>query len=241
MHNPTYPYFMAHPFWHTLRICPESNTTERVAKMDSAGRRFFVTEAVKGFYPISYASLLAFKRFSDLTESPEAKAIAHEIYLVEKGEKPLIHGSEMTGVRHCDQLKMMFESLLDEQMDISEPDVFEILNKADIENADLTKSLAICDLIENTAPFVIHFYQDFLVQCQSAMRIPSEKLKRSYLDEHNLTEGDACEEQHIEMLGKMKSSYQHLLESDAYKQEQNNFIRLVEQHFEAHQHSMAAL
>lgn len=64
--------------------------------------------------------------------------------------------------------------------------------------------MAICDIIENTAPYVIHFYQDFLVQCQLAMGVSSEHLKRNYLDEHNLTEGDACEAQHIDMINRMK-------------------------------------
>ena len=63
-------------------------------------------------------ALLGFKRFSDLAENPESKAIAHEIYLVEKGEKPLIEGAEMTGVLHCDQMKMMFESLLGDELPI---------------------------------------------------------------------------------------------------------------------------
>lgn len=120
-----------------------------------------MAEAVKGFYPVSYASLLAFKRFADLAENPESKAIAHEIYLVEKGEKPLIEGSDMTGVLHCNQMKMMFESLLGDELPIAEPEGFEVLKKADIPNASIVKSMAICDLIENTAPLSSIFTRIF--------------------------------------------------------------------------------
>ncbi|MFN0037379.1 MAG: hypothetical protein ACKVUS_20155 [Saprospiraceae bacterium] len=236
-----HPYFMAHPFWDSLRIHPQSKTFEVLKKLDPTTRRALVSEAVKGFYPVSYASLLAFKRFADLAENPESKAIAHEIYLVEKGEKPLIEGSDMTGVLHCNQMKMMFESLLGEALDIAEPEEFEVLKKADISNSSIVKSMAICDLIENTAPFVIHFYQDFLIQCQLAMGVPSECLNRNYLDEHNLTEGDSCEDQHIEMLGKMKGNYQELEKSAAYRQEKEEFIALVSVHFEQHRQNMAAI
>ncbi len=236
-----HPYFMAHPFWDSLRIHPNSKTFNALQKLDAPARRALIEEAVKGFYPVSYASLLAFKRFSDLAENPESKAIAHEIYLVEKGEKPLIEGSDMTGVLHCDQMKMMFESLLGETLQIAEPEHFEVLQKADIPQSSIVKSMAICDLIENTAPFVIHFYQDFLIQCQLAIGVPSEQLNRNYLDEHNLTEGDSCEDQHIEMLGKMKGNYRDLEQSEAYQQEKEGFIALVSAHFEQHRQKMAAI
>jgi len=233
-----HPYFMAHPFWDSLRIHPQSKTFDALKKLDTAARQAFIAEAVKGFYPVSYASLLAFKRFSDLAENPESKAIAHEIYLVEKGEKPLIEGSEMTGVLHCDQMKMMFESLLGDELPIEAPEHFEVLQQADIPHASIVKSMAICDLIENTAPFVIHFYQDFLIQCQLAFGVPSELLNRNYLDEHNLTEGDTCEDQHIEMLGKMKGNYRALEHSNDYEQEKAAFITLVSAHFEQHRRKM---
>jgi hypothetical protein len=236
-----HPYFMAHPFWDSLRLHPGSRTFEALKNLDYSGRRDLVAEAVKGFYPVSYASLLSFKRFSDLAENPESKAIAHEIYSVEKGEMPLIEGSSMTGVLHCDQMKMMFESLLGEALHITAPEHFEVLKKADIPNASIVKSMAICDLIENTAPFVIHFYQDFLIQCQLAMGVPSEQLNRNYLDEHNLTEGDSCEDQHIEMLGKMKGNYRELEQSEAYEQEKAGFMALVSAHFERHRQNMAVI
>ena len=236
-----HPYFMAHPFWDALRIHPQSQTFVALKKLEQPARKALVAEAVKGFYPVSYASLQAFKRFSELAENPESKAIAHEIYRVEKGELPLIEGSGMTGILHCDQMKMMFESLLGETLQIAEPEHFEVLKKADIPNSSIVKSMAICDLIENTAPFVIHFYQDFLIQCQLAMGVPSERLNRNYLDEHNLTEGDSCEDQHIEMLDKMKGNYLELEHSDAYAREKSGFIGLVSAHFECHRQNMAAI
>jgi hypothetical protein len=96
-------------------------------------------------------------------------------------------------------------------------------------------------LIENTAPYVIHFYQDFLIQCQLALCVPSESVRRDYLDEHNLTEGDACEAQHIDMLDRMKAHYRHLEDSDAYKEEKTTFARLVSAHFEQHREGMSAI
>jgi hypothetical protein len=241
MSHSNYPHFMSHPFWNALRIHPHSDMFNSLKKLDNKQRSRLIAEAVKGFYPISYASLQSFKRFSDLAENPESKAIAYEIYLVEKGDKPLIEGSELTGVNHCDQLKIMFESLLENELAIEKPESFEVLQKADIPNAPLVKAMAICDLIENTAPFVIHFYQDFLIQCQLAFGVPSERLKRSYLDEHNLTEGDACEDQHIEMLSKMKGNYADLEYSAAYKSAQIEFVALVSKHFDQQQQQMTRI
>ena len=92
--------------------------------------------------------------------------------------------------------------------------------------------MVICDLIESTAPYVIHFYQDFLIQCQVALGVSSEHLERSYLDEHNLTEGDACEDQHIAMLAKMKGNYSSKANSKEYVKEQSAFISQVNLHFD---------
>jgi hypothetical protein len=228
----TYPYFMSHPFWDALRIHAHADTVQTLQQLTHPALSDYITAAVRGFYPISYASLQAFRRFSELAEDAEAKAIAREIYLVEKGDKPLVPGSPLTGVPHCDQLKMMFESLLDSPLDITEPTAFAVLQQADIDSASLVKAMAICDMIEHTAPYVIHFYQDFLLQCQIALMVPSERIQRTYLDEHNLTEGDACEDQHIEMLDKMKGAYRHLAQTPEYAAEQAAFSQLVEAHFE---------
>jgi hypothetical protein len=237
-----YPAFMNHPFWNLLRIdASNQDLSDGLRKLSPAETHTLVTEAVQGFYPISYASLLSFKRFSELADNPESKAIAHEIYMVESGERPLVEGAPLTGVRHCDQLKIMFESLLKQSLPISEPETYAVIKQANITNADIIKSMAICDLIESTAPYVIHFYQDFLIQCQIALRIPSEQLERSYLDEHNLTEGDACEDQHIAMLAKMKGNYASGVNSTAYATAQAAFIALVEQHFDKSYHKMQAL
>ena len=228
----SYPAFMNHPLWDVIRIARNSNLIGQLRKMNLNRLVSYITVAVSAFYPISYASLLAFRRFSTLSDDPEVKAIANEIYLVECGERPIIRGSEYTGIKHCEQLKIMFESLFSNiNFDIPSPENFEVLRKADIENADLVKSLAICDLIETTAPFVIHFYQDFLIQCQLALGRSSEFVKRNYLDEHNLTEGDTCELQHIEMLGRMKLNYSDVISSTAYNTHQRIFVNLVSQHF----------
>lgn len=237
----SYPYFMSHPFWELLRIRTQSATFDALKNLGRERRYALVREAVQGFYPVSYASLLAFKRFSDLADHPDSKAIAYEIYMVEKGDRPLIEGSAMTGVLHCDQLKMMFESVIGESLSIDRPETFGVLQENDIPNASLLKAMAICDLIENTAPFVIHFYQDFLIQCQLALCIPSESVQRNYLDEHNLTEGDACEEQHIDMLDRMKAHYRHLSDSEDYESEKTQFIRSVNAHFERHRKGMLSI
>jgi len=230
----TYPYFMEHSFWKTLRIGGNSQIIKSLIQLGPSARKLLITEAIKGFYPISYASMLSFKRFSDVADDPESKAIAYMIYEVEKGDRPLIEGSEMTGILHCDQLKMMFESLINETIEMPSPESFDVLKKAKISDANIVKSMAICDIIENTAPYVIHFYQDFLIQCQVAFDVSSENVKRGYLDEHNLTEGDSCSEQHIEMLDKMKGKYQELEVSEEYEFEKNNFIELVNDHFSDH-------
>lgn len=227
-----YPQFMKHPFWDHLRLHSASTTFSQLVRLEESERKHVVCAAVEGFYPISYASLQAFRRFSEIAPDAVSKEIAREIYLVEKGDKPLIKGSEMTGVLHCDQLKIMFESLVEAQLPIERPETFWVLHRADIPNASLTKTMAICDTIENTAPYVIHFYQDFLIQCQLAMGISSEYLKRTYLDEHNLTEGDSCEDQHIEMINRMKGQCAHLTNTPEYETEQRRFSLLVEAHFE---------
>lgn len=237
----SYPYFMSHPFWDFLRIHPQQGLFQALKKLSRTQQHALVKEAVQGFYPVSYASLLAFKRFSDVAEHPDSKQIAREIYLVEKGEKPLIAGSDMTSVLHCDQLKILFESVIGESLAINRPEDFEVLRETDIPNASLLKAMAICDLIENTAPYVIHFYQDFLIQCQLALSVPSEAVRRNYLDEHNLTEGDSCEEQHIEMLDRMKAHYRHLCDSEDYEKEKASFISLVNAHFERHKNNIAEI
>lgn len=236
--NEHYPYFMRHAFWRLLRIGTGSPLGEKLPLLDDDARRTVIAEAVKGFYPVSYASLLAFRRFSELADHPEARAIAREIYAVESGSKPLIQGSAFTGVRHCDQLKIMFESLLGRALPVDDPEAFEVLAVSDISRASLPKAMAICEVIEQTAPFVIHFYQDFLVQCQVALDIPSEKVQRNYLDEHNLTEGDACEAQHIDMLGRMMAPYAEVQHSPAYGEEKAQFIRVVSNHFEQHRQNI---
>jgi hypothetical protein len=185
--------------------------------------------------------LQAFKRYAELAPDDTSKAIAWEIYLVEKGDKPLIPGSDMTGIRHCDQLKRLFESLIGEELPIESPEEFAVLQAADIPHASLTKAMAICDIIENTAPYVIHFYQDFLVQCQLAMGVSSEHLKRNYLDEHNLTEGDACEAQHIDMINRMKGQCAALTCTPEYATAQADFNSLAEAHFEAGRLEIEAL
>lgn len=239
--NESYPYFMSHPFWRLLRIGTGSPVGEKLRLLDDEARGRVIAEAVKGFYPVSYASLLAFRRFSELADHPEAKAIAFEIHAVESGNKPLIEGSAFTGVRHCDQLKIMFESLLGRPLPVDDPETFEVLTVSDISQASLPKAMAICEVIEHTAPFVIHFYQDFLVQCQVAMDIPSEKVQRNYLDEHNLTEGDACEAQHIDMLGRMMAPYADVQESPAFREEKARFIHVVCDHFEHHRQAILAV
>lgn len=143
-----YPYFMSHPFWNILRIGGGNNISQILLKLNADQRKSFITEAIKGFYPVSYASLLSFKRFGDLAEDPESKEIAYMIYEVEKGDNPLIKGSEMTGILHCDQLKMMFESLIGEDIHINSPETFDVLQNAKIEDASIVKSMAICDTIK---------------------------------------------------------------------------------------------
>ncbi len=228
-----YPLFMNHPFWDFFRIGTNPDKYELLKGLKTEERYELLKAAVGGFYPVSYMSLLSFKKFSELTQYKDSREIAERIYLTEKGDLPLIAGSEFEGIKHCDQLKIMFESLLNMKFELPPPENYDLVKAVDIEHATLTKSMAICDIIENTAPYVIHFYQDLLVQCQVAFNISSEGIKRTYLDEHNLTEGAACEEQHIEMVTKMKLRYAELENSEEYATAGKDFCLEVNNHFDA--------
>ena len=110
--------------------------------------------------------------------------------------------------------------------------MFSIIPKVGFDSLSLTGALAVSEVIERTAPGVIHAYADFVSKWQVMFQRPTQKLNRIYLDEHNLTEGKDHGAQHICLVDELMQPYQAELKSLAYQDEQNRFNCLCMDHFE---------
>lgn len=241
MINSNYPFFMNHPFWKYFRIGGNMDFINRLQRANDDARHQILHTAVSGFYPISYLSMISFQQCSLLAQIPTTRNIAYDIFQIESGNRPLIEGSLYYGMRHCDQLKMMFESILGRNLELEKAEKFHIIEELEIHNASLIKILAICEIIEKTAPFVIYFYQDLLIQCQVAWNISSELVKRNYLDEHNLTEGDSTPGQHIGMVNEMLNPYINSKTRVEFEQARIEFLKKTSDHFDLFERNLAAL
>lgn len=227
---------MDHPFWRDVLAFPDRGVTSVIADAPDWSvekQQRFLTLVVSGFYPISYCSALAFLRVADLSQDAETQRIAQLIGEIELGKHPLVPGAKHTDVRHCDQLKHLIASLLDGfVIDLPSPAQFPVVVATDFDTLTLPEALAICEVIETTAPSVIHHYADFVAAWQGTFRRPTRLLDRAYLDEHNLTEGESTEEQHICMLGRMMAPYAAECTSVAYADAQALFHARCTQHLE---------
>jgi hypothetical protein len=225
---------MDHPFWTEVLSIPVTGQNLWINKLKSESFKTqsrFLQLIVEGFYPISFASLLSFKRVSEISKYPETVKIARNFYDIESGIFPIIPDSPNKNLPHCDQLKLMIQSLArDLKFNISEPETFAIHQKLQIADAKLVKALAFCECIENTAPQVISFYQDFMAQWQCTMNVSSKFINRIYLDEHGLTEGSDSEHQHIQMVSKMMMPYNDLVTSQEYSDSKRTFHALCIEH-----------
>ena len=219
--------FMQHPYWRNVLGMPVQGKNDIIIKMTQAStprQTAFLTLVVEGFYPISYSSPLSFYRVSELSHSEKTRFIANNIYEVELGKHPFIKGGKSQNVLHCEQLKHTIASLVEGlEITLPRPDAFPLAEKINIPESDLCTSLAICEVIEHTAPDVINYMQDFVLQWQYLTNRPSNKINRTYLDEHNLTEGNESADQHIGMVDNMLRPHADLVNSAAYAKANFNF------------------
>jgi hypothetical protein len=213
--------FINHPYWENVLAIQDRNQSQiihRAVTLPVEKKKEFLTLVASGFYPISYSSPLGFSRVAELTNDVQAKEIATNIYEVELGKHPFIKGNWNLDVLHCDQYKLTLASLMDGcEIELPHPSEFSVNRKLDIKNASATLALAVCDVIEHTAPAIIQYVQDFVVQWQYLTSRKSSLVNRTWLDEHNLSEGDTAEDQHIGLIEKMMKPFGSIVESKEYE------------------------
>jgi hypothetical protein len=213
--------FINHPYWENVLAIRENNQSSVIhhaITLPFEKKQEFLTLVASGFYPISYSSPMGFSRVAELADDSQAKEIAMHIYEVEHGKHPFIKGNWNQDVLHCDQFKLTLASLLDGcEIELPHPAEFTVNKKLDIQNASATLALAVCDVIEHTAPAIIQYVQDFVVQWQYLTSRKSSLVNRTWLDEHELTEGDMADDQHIGLIEKMKKPFGRIVESKEYE------------------------
>ncbi len=229
--------FIAHPYWQkvlSIKIADRENHPVNLAvSLPAEKQAEFLTAIASGFYPISYSSPMGFKRVAELTEYSEVREIATNIYEVELGLHPFIKGNWNTNILHCDQFKLTIASLIKNlKITLPRPDDFTINRKLDLRHADMVLALAVCDVIEHTAPAIINFVQDFVAQWQYLTGKPSSEINRTWLDEHNLTEGDATEDQHVGMIERMMKPYAEIVNSVAYMEAKSHYNQRCMEHLD---------
>jgi hypothetical protein len=210
--------FINHPYWENVLAIP-SRVIHRAVQLPVGKQKEFLALVASGFYPISYSSPLGFGRVAELTDATQAKEIANLIYEVELGKHPFIKGNWNTDVLHCDQFKLTIESLIDDcEITLISPSEFAVNRNLDIQNSSVTLALAVCDVIEHTAPAIIQYVQDFVVQWQYLTSRKSVRVNRTWLDEHDLSEGDTADDQHIGLIEKMMKPYEAIVSAPEYEE-----------------------
>jgi len=220
--------FMNHPFWTQLMSIQND-----LPSLNEGDKSAFLQLIVEGFFPISYYSHYSFKQFAMLTPHPEAKATAQFISDTEAGLHPLLGDVPYKGIPHYKQISLMLASLNQDPLyDLPHPEKYAFFTAANAIDKTEIQALAYCNLIEHTAVWVIHYYQEFLSKWQSKYKVPSNTIFRVYLDEHNLTEGDDAEDQHINMLNKMNDPYSKLIGNEDYLQAIDHLNKSASTHFD---------
>jgi hypothetical protein len=220
--------FMNHPFWTQLMSIQSD-----LPSLNDSDKSAFLQLVVEGFYPISYYSHYSFKQFAKLTPHSEAKTTAQFISDTELGLHPLLGDVPYKGIPHYQQINLMLASLnQDPVYELSHPEKYAFFTEANAIDKTELQALAYCNLIEHTAVWVIHYYQEFLSKWQSKYKVSNHTIFRVYLDEHNLTEGDEAEDQHINMLNKMNGPYNTLIGNKDYQKAIDHLNKSANTHFD---------
>jgi hypothetical protein len=226
--------FMQHPYWTEVLSIPQTGTNKYLyafTKQPAEVQHRFLDLVLEGFYPVSYSSPMAFLRVSELAEEGEAKSAARYIYEVELGMHPFIKNSKYQNVLHCVQLQQTVASLIDNAtIEKAHPDSHRLTQLLSLQDADLLTALAVCDEIEHQAPQVIVCFQDLVAQWQYLTNRSSDKIDRIYLDEHGLTEGTDEEDQHVEIVERIKSPFTHLTATAQYEEKKRWYNELCISH-----------
>ena len=220
--------FMNHPLWNEVM-----SISQDLPDLSEDQKADYLQLIVEGFYPISYYSLYSFQQFAKLTPHTLAKTTALFISDTEAGMHPLLGNVPYKGTCHYQQINLMIASLNgDEAYKLQHPTRYAFFSKANAINPSEIQALAYCNLIEHTAVWVIHYYQEFVAKWQSKYKVPNHKIFRVYLDEHNLTEGDEAEEQHIKLLNKMNNPYKEQLGNEEYQTALDHLNKSAMEHFD---------
>src|SRR3989344_4082117 len=226
---------MKHPYWTKILGMPERGANRFLADMACANKgkqQAFLTWVAHGFFPISHSSPQAFGRVAEISQNAETRRLARFIYEVELGLYPLVKGAPHQGIPHTEQFRQLMESLVDGiSIPIPLQKKWEMLRKLDLAHADLAQPLASCYVIEDLAGPVINYFQDFVSRWQVLTRRPSRLIRRAFLDEHSLTEGD-LPEQHSGIVKRMLDSHKDLVETERYGEEKKRYNEVVREHLD---------
>tara|TARA_R110000868_G_scaffold8205_3_gene42488 strand:+ start:81986 stop:82756 length:771 start_codon:yes stop_codon:yes gene_type:complete len=215
-----------HAFWHQFfTIMPKPNEgLMRIAEASHAEQVKFLTQVVDAFYVLPVMSTCVFKRMADLTDG-EPSELATLIHETEVGLHPIIKGTRYDNIPHPEQYKLMIASLLDDcTIHHNQTYVRQFMAKTQVQHASLSQAIAMAELIETTAPSMIRGIEDFVAQWQVYTGRSSHSVKRNYLYEHGLTEGDESDEQHIVLVDKIVAQYGKDLDPEQSEEMTETFI-----------------
>lgn len=214
-------------FWTEVLAVPENGQNELLKKVSKSSldkKIRLLSLIVEGFYPISSSSPITFNRVYELSNKENTKNLAKKIYEIELGKHPLIKKSKYKGIPHNEQFRLTIESLIP-NIELLKPYETEkaYLDSLNLSESNLSEALGYCYVIEGIAPYVIHYFQDFISQWSVYNNRKNSDINLVYINEHSLTEGDESPDQHIKIVRTMTEPHKEDINSKDYKKAIDNY------------------
>jgi hypothetical protein len=223
LNNNTLYDLLAHPFWEEVMFIENNNWVQYISQTPAQTKQSFLNCVLEGFYPLTALSPVIYQRVSALTEG-KTKALSQQIYQTELGQHPLLKNSVYLNITHARQFKELIESLMP---DLSLPTPsqlsYQYTQENNLQHASLTQAIAMAAIVEYNAPKIIHGLEEFVAQWQTHCKIPSAQIKRNFMLEHGLLEGNDCEEQHIAMIEEILADNKAEINEAEFKKELISF------------------
>lgn len=226
---------LEHPFWEKVMFLENNEWVQYISQQNRQIQRIFLQYVLEGFYPLTALSPVVFKKVAVLTDG-KAKEFTTMIYETELGLHPFLKDSCYANIPHARQFKHLIESLLpDTELNIPSKLSNQYTRDNSIHTACLTRAIGMAVIIEYNAPSIIWGLEEFVAQWQTYCKVPSSVIKRNFMLEHGLLEGNDSEEQHITMIESMLAEYQDLINIEEFERElvrfKNTYHALLDQVF----------
>ena len=217
---------MSHSYWSFFQLqAGDDSKVARFARMAPDRGQAFVSLMMHGFFPLSAAVPIAWRRVAELGPSEEVRKTARFFVEVESGDHAM--AAWYRGVPHAELYRRMFDSLAGSRIELNEALVGAYCNELDLGNGGLERSLVASAFIEKTGLQVLHLLHDFVLQWQSRNNIPTRSVDITYINEHMLLERSDSADQHVPLVNDLLSRLPDL----DLRQEMGRFERLTAQYW----------